>query len=182
MKKILVLLLITSPFAAPAQLEVYARYSAGGYPEPDINYFGVKKLTGKISLTFFGLVEQKWSEALIGLSFVPLKSWTVGISAGIENGTNRPRFSAGIRTEKGKTSFNLLGELGSGKDNYLYKANLFYQYTGWLTFGLTAWRYHGVGPNLRFRIPQYPPAIWVMPAYDVETNTSRLMFGISMNL
>ena len=182
MKKILFLLLISLPFWAQAQLETYGRYTAGGSIEPNINYFGSKKITEKISLTFFGLVEQKWSEALIGATYSPSSSFSIGASTGIEHGTNSPRFGASIWTGKGKTSVSILGELGSGKDNYLYKANLFHKYTKQFTLGITAWRFHGAGPNLRFNIPKLSSTIWAMPAYDLEINKLKLMIGISLNM
>jgi len=182
MEKIVVLLLIALPLLAPAQLETYGRYIAGGSVEPNINYFGSKQITDKISLTFFGLVEQKWSEALIGATYSPSNSFSIGASAGIEHGTNKPRFGASIWTGKGKLTFSILGELGSGKDNYLYKANLFHKYSDRFTLGVTAWRFHGVGPNLRFAIPKLSSTIWSMPAYDFEANRSKLMIGVSVNM
>jgi hypothetical protein len=183
MKKILVLLLVSLPFLAQAQLEAYGRYSPGGSVEPNINYFASKKITEKISLTFFGLIEQKWSEALIGATYSPSSSFSVGASAGIEQGTSSPRFGASIWTGKGKTSLSILGELGSGKDNYLYKVNLFQKYTELFTLGVTAWRYHGVGPNFRFTIPTLSSTtIWAMPAYDFEADKSRLIIGVRVNM
>jgi len=179
MKRILVFLLISVPFLAQAQLEIYGRYTAGGAIKPNINYFASKKITGKISLTFFGLVEQKWSEALIGATYSPSDSFSIGASTGIEQGTHSPRFGASIWTGKGKTSFSILGELGSGKDNYLYKANLFHKYSDQFTLGATTWRFHGAGPNFRFTIPKVTSTIWLMPAYDFEANKSKLMIGIS---
>ena len=182
MKKALVLLLISLPFLTQAQLETYGRYTAGGYVEPNVNYFASKKITEKISLTFFGLVEQKWSEALIGAAYSLSKSAGFGASAGIEQGTNSPRFGASIWTRKGRTSFSVLGELGSGKENYLYKANLFYKCSDPFTVGVTAWRLHGIGPNFRFAVPRLSSTIWSMPAYDFEANKSRLIVGVSVNM
>ena len=167
---------------AHAQLETYGRYTAGGRVEPNINYFGSKKLTDKFSLTFFGLVEQKWSEALIGVTYFPSKSFSVGASTGIEHGTNSPRYGASIWTRQGKTSLSVLGELGSGKENYLYRANLFHQYTNVFTLGVTAWRFHGLGPNFRFAISKLSSTIWLMPAYDPEAGKSKLIAGITMDM
>jgi len=181
-KNIFVLLLFSLPFLVQAQLETYGRYIVKGPVEPNINYSGSKKITEKISLTFFGLVEQKWSEALIGATYSPSKSFSIGASTGIEHGTNDPRYSASIWTGKGKTSFLILGELGSGKDNYLYKANLFHKYSDQFTLGITAWRFHGIGPNFRFTIPKLSLTIWSMPAYDFEANKSKLMIGVSMKM
>jgi hypothetical protein len=182
MKKVLFFLLISVPFLAKAQLEAYGRYTAGGSIEPNINYFGSKKITEKISLTFFGLVEQKWSEALIGATYSFSNSFNIGASAGIEHGTHNPRYGASIWTGKGKTSFSILGEQGSGKSNYLYKANLFHKCTDQFTLGVTAWRFHGVGPNFRFPISKLSSTIWLMPAYDFEANKSKLIIGVTMNM
>jgi hypothetical protein len=182
MKKKLILLLFSLPFFAQAQLETYVRYTADGSVEPNINYFGSKKITEKISLTFFGLIEQKWSEALIGATYAPSNSFSIGASTGIEQGTNSPRFGASIWTGKGKISFSVLGELGSGKDNYLYKANLFHQYNDQFTLGITAWRFHGVGPNLRFTIPKLFSTVWSMPAYDFEAGKPKFMIGVRVDM
>jgi hypothetical protein len=182
MKKILSLLLIPLPFLAQAQLELYGRYNAGGRVEPNVNYFGVKKITEKISLTFFGLIEQIWSEALVGATYFPSKSFSIGASAGIEYGTNHPRYGASLWAGKGRTSFSILGELGSGKDNYLYKANLFHKCTDRFTYGATAWRFHGVGPNFRWAFPKLSSTIWSMPAYDFEANQSKLMIGVRVDM
>ncbi len=61
---ILFLLMIVFVSSANAQLEVYGRYTKNGKVEPDVNIFGVKKISEKINLTYFALVEEKWSEAL----------------------------------------------------------------------------------------------------------------------
>jgi hypothetical protein len=182
MKRALVILLTVLPFWAQAQLEVYGRYTAGGSIEANINYFGSKKVTEKISLTFFGLVEQKWGEALIGATYAPSSLFSIGASTGIEHGTNSPRFGTSIWIGKGKTSFSVLGELGSGKGNYLYKANLFYKCANQFTLGVTAWRFHGVGPNLRIAIPKLASTIWLMPAHDFEAGKSRLIIGVGVNM
>jgi len=175
-------MLMPLPFWAQAQLEAYSRFTADGRIEPNINYFGSKKLTEKISLTFFGLVEQKWSEALIGASFAASASFRVGASVGIEHGTNSPRYSVSLFTAKGKTTLAALGELGYGNENYLYKVNLFHKCSDQFTVGATAWRYHGVGPNFRLTILKLQSTIWLMPAYDFEANQSKCMLGVSVNM
>jgi hypothetical protein len=182
MKKILVLLFISLPFLAYSQLEAYGKYTTGESIEPIIDYFASKKITEKISLTFFGLVQQKWSQALIGIKYTPSDLFNLSASAGIEYGTNSPRFGASMWTGKGRISLLLLGELGSGKDNYLYKSNLFYKYTDRFTLGITTWRYHGVGPNFRFIIPKLMLTFWVMPAYDFEANKEKLMIGAIVDM
>jgi len=182
MKKTLVLLIISLPFFAQAQLETYGRYTAGGYVEPNINYFASRKITEKVSLTFFGLVEQKWGQALIGTTYSPSNSFSVGGLIGIEHGTNSPRYAASIWKGMGKTTLLIWGELGSGRDNYLYKVNLFHKISDQFTLGLTAWTGHGVGPNFRLAIPKLMATIWSMPAYDFTHNKARLMVGMSVKM
>jgi hypothetical protein len=140
------------PFGAFAQLEVYDRYTPGGKHEPNINYFGSKKLSDRFALTYFGLLEHQWGEALVGASYAPLPSLILGLSAGIEHGTTSPRYSASIWTGNKTTTFAILWELGEGKSNYLYKAICSIN-TPTFTIGLTAWRKHGVGPNFRYTVP-----------------------------
>jgi hypothetical protein len=181
-QQLFVLLLIAIPFLAKAQLETYGRYTTGGAVEPNINYAGSKKITEKISLTFFGLVEQKWSEALVGVTYSPSNTFSIGASTGIEQGTNSPRLGVSAWTEKGKTSFLLLGEWGSGKDNYMYKANLFHKYSEQFTLGVTVWRFHGVGPNFRFTITKLSSTIWSMPACDFESRKLKIIIGISVDM
>lgn len=181
-EKTFVLLFTIMPLLTYSQLETYGRYTNGGSVEPIIDYSASKKITQKLSLTFFGLVRQKWSQALIGITYAPSESFNVSASAGIEHGTDSPRFSAGMWTGKRKISFLVLGELGSGKDNYLYKSNLFYKYTERFTLGITAWRFHGVGPNFRYTSPKLMSTLWAMPAYDLEVDKAKLMIGILVDM
>lgn len=180
MKKYLVLLAVMLPLCAFAQLEVYDRYTAGGKHEPNINYFGSRKLTDRVSLTYFGLLEHQWGEALVGASYAAAPSLILGISAGIEHGTTSPRYSASIWTENERTTFAALWELGAGKSNYLYKANLFYKYTKEFTIGATAWRKHGVGPNFRYTIAHVKSTLWFMPAYDFDADKTKFIAGITV--
>ncbi len=180
--KLLCLLLFFIPALAPAQLEVYGKFTEHSAFEPVINYAGNKIITEKLSITFFGLIRQSWSQALIGLSYSPYKFLTLSSGMGIEHGKHAPRYTASIFLKQKRTSLLLLEELGSGKDNYLYKVNLFHQVTDQFTFGGSAWRYHGLGPNFRFLIPEIQSTIWVMPAYDLDIEQARLMVGLSLKM
>jgi len=180
MKKILIVLTVMLPAGAFAQLEVYDRYTTGGKHEPNINYFGSKPLSDRFSLTYFGLLELQWGEALVGASYAPAPNLIVGLSAGIEHGSNSPRYSASIWTGNKKTTFAALWELGAGKSNYLYKANLFYKYTDRCTVGVTAWRKHGIGPNFRYTLPVIKSTVWFMPAYDLDADKTRLIAGVTI--
>lgn len=179
--KILLLFLLLPAFSF-AQLEVYDKFNKDGSSEPIIDYGGSKKISEKLSVTFFGLVRKEWAQALLGVSYTVNKSLIISSGIGIETGTNAPRYSSSIWLKQNNTILLVLGELGSGKDNYLYKINLFHQFTEHFTSGITAWRYHGLGPNFRYLIPKIESTIWVMPAYDLEIQEPRIMIGMTLNV
>lgn len=64
-----------------AQLELYVKSDKTGKVQPIINYNGRKHVNEKISLIFFGLVREIWSQALIGISYSPNKIVTIAGSA-----------------------------------------------------------------------------------------------------
>lgn len=165
-----------------AQLEVYGKFTEHGNFEPVINYAGSKLLTESLSIIFFGLVRSSWSQALLGLSYAPYKFIKLSSSIGIEHGTHSPRYSANIFLKQNQTSLLILEELGKGDDNYLYKISLFHEFTDRFSFGGSAWRYHGVGPNFRFLIPKLQSTTWAMPTYDLDINQYRFMIGLSVNM
>jgi hypothetical protein len=181
-KIITVLLVIGLPVLAQAQLELYGKFNRNGSVEPVINYSGSKKISNHFAVIFFGLIREKWSQALIGLSYSPTAEITFSASAGIEHGQQSPRYSASTWWKKGKTSFLVLGELGHGKQNYLYKVNMFHQFSEKTSLGVMDWRYHGLGPNFRYTVPKLASTVWVMPAYDHEQKVFRTMVGYSLKM
>lgn len=176
------LLLLFIPALASAQLEVYGKFTAHHSFEPVINYAGKKAISEQLSITFFGLIRESWSQALIGLSYSPSKFITLSSGMGIEHGKHSPRYTGSILLKEKQTSLLMLGESGSGEGNYLYKINLFHQFTDQFSFGLSAWRYHGLGPHFRFLIPKLQSTVWVMPAYDLDIKQSRMMIGLSLKM
>jgi hypothetical protein len=177
-----ILLSLLIPLLANAQLELYSKFNNNGSVMPVIDYYGNKKISEKLSLTFFGLVREQWGQALIGLSYSPADNIKLYASAGIENGQHIPRHSAGIWLKKNNTTFLALYELGGGKDNYLYKVNFFYELSPRISLGVMDWRYHGLGPNLRYTIPKLQSTIWIMPAYDHEERVGRCMLGVTVTM
>lgn len=182
LKRTLFILILIIPKVASAQLELYAKANQEGSLEPIINYNGRKGLNEKISITFFGLVRESWSQALIGVAYAPYEILTLSASAGIEHGKRSPRYSASVFTKSGGNSLLILGELGSGKSNYLYKINAFHQFNDEISLGVSAWRYHGIGPNFQYFISQLHSTFWVMPAYDHEIKQARLIIGVSFKM
>lgn len=179
-KYISLIIFLTFPVLASAQLELYSKFNNDGSVMPVIDYFGSKKISKKLSLTFFGLVREQWGQALIGLSYSPADNIILYASAGIENGQHIPRHSASIWLRKNNTTFLALYELGGGKDNYLYKVNVFHEFSPRISLGVMDWRYHGLGPNLRYTIPKLQSTIWIMPAYDHEERVGRCMLGVAV--
>ena len=149
---------------------------------PVIDYFGSKKINDKFLLTFFGLVREQWGQALIGLSYSPVNNLSFYASAGIEQGQHAPRYSASIWAKKGRTSYLALCEVGAGKDNYLYKVSIFHELSQQFTLGIMDWRYHGLGPNVRYNIPKLESTLWIMPAYDHQEKVGRCMLGIMVQM
>jgi hypothetical protein len=179
-KHISLIILLAFPVLASAQLELYSKFNADGSVMPVIDYFGNKKISKKFALTFFGLVREQWGQALIGLSYSPADNITLYASAGIETGQEVPRHSASIWLRKNKITFLALYELGGGKDNYLYKVNVGYEFSSQISLGLMDWRYHGLGPNFRYTIPKLQSTLWIMPAYDHEERVGRCMLGFTV--
>jgi hypothetical protein len=176
------ILIIMFPHGTFAQLELYGKFNFDGSVEPVINYAGSKKVSPKLAVTFFGLVRQKWSQALIGLSFTPSRHFSVSASAGLEHGHRLPRYSASVSARKGQNTFLLLGELGEGNRNYLYKVNVFHQLSKKISLGFMDWRYHGLGPNFRYNVTKIESTLWIMPAYDHEARVARCMVGYSLHM
>jgi len=181
-KYISAIILLALPFFANAQLELYSKFNSDGSVEPVINYFGSKKINEKFSLTFFGLMREQWGQALIGFSYSPIHNLTLNGSAGIEHGQRVPRYSGSISFKKGNTSSLALLEVGAGQGNYLYKVNIFHEFSTQISLGLMDWRYHGLGPNFRYNIQKLHSAIWIMPAYDHEQRVGRCMLGATLQM
>jgi len=181
-KILIYMLCLTLSKPAKAQLELYGKFNKDGSIEPIINYNGSKKVSGRFAVTFFGLIRQTWSQALIGASYMPIPNITISASAGIEHGQHHPRYSASLWLKRGLNTFLLLGELGSGYENYLYKINMVHQFSDKISLGVMDWRYHGLGPNFRYTITRIESTLWIMPAYDHEQKVPRCMVGYSLRM
>ena len=162
-----------------AQIEVYGRYTKGGSIEPDINFYGSKKISQSWKVTYFALVESTWSEALIGLTYVPNDWLEIGLSSGVEHNPAICRFASNLWIGKNNTSLTVLLEKGSGSDNYWYKTDVSEKLSEKFTVGLMAWRFHGVGPMVKFT-PAKSLTYWIYPTYDFEYKAQRLSIGVDI--
>lgn len=104
------------------------------------------------------------------------------MGAGIEQNDALYRLAGNVWIGKGKTSLLILTEKGDGKDNYWYKTVLSYKASEQFTVGALAWRFHGVGPTVRYTPKKSYLTIWCMPAYDFEVNLKRIMLGLSIKI
>lgn len=175
-----VLLSLSTP--CYGQLELYGKFNNDKTIEPVINYAGNKTINHKFSVVYFGLLRKSWGQALIGLSYSPVQSFSFAGYIGMEHGQNLPRYSVSAGWRKGNTSALLLGELGHGQGNYLYKVNIFRQFSSNISIGIMDWRYHGLGPNFRYTFTKLNSTIWIMPAFDHEQKVLRTMLGYSFKM
>lgn len=183
MKKLVIFLaLILGCLYTSAQVEIYGRYTIGKTIEPDINIYGVKKISEKFSFTYFALIEKNWAETCLGFAYSPKEWVSIGLSAGIETNPAIYRLAGSIWFGKGKTSLLILGEKGDGKDNYWYKTVLSYKISEAFTVGAIAWRFHGVGPIVKYTPKKSDLTFWFLPAYDPEFKAKRLIVGLSVKI
>lgn len=188
MKKLIVLLSIifisTVLSAQFSTLEIYSRNTINGNSVPDANLFGELASKSKFALTYFLLAEPEFAEGLFGLNYYLTDHVSVGISTGFETSSTVYRFGASFWAETGAGTFLALVEKGDGKDNYWYKADILQEMSERITFGFVAWRYHGIGPILKyhFKAGEYDSKIWIMPARDFEFEEYRIMLGIDIDL
>lgn len=183
MKK-LFLLVVFAFFSASifsqTQVEVFGKLVEGTVT-PDINVFATKKISEKVSLTAFTLVEEKWSEALVGVTYCPTSNLELGLSAGIEQNEALYRLGGSVWIGSGKTSLLILVEKGDGLDNYWYKSVVNYKVSEDLSVGISAWRFHGIGPVLKLAIKDLDCKVWINPAYDLEVNKTKIMLGLDIS-
>lgn len=180
-KLILFIVLFQVTLSTFAQMNVFTRYT----PEtsdvlPTINYFGKKKISEKLNLTVFTLANKGFAEILVGVTYSPKKWISFGISTGIESSDAGYRFGSSLWFGEGKNSLLIVAEKGKGKKNYFYRATYKHQLTDKIHVGATAWRFHGVGPLIGYKIKELDATLWITPLYDVEFEVSRLVLGTTI--
>lgn len=162
-----------------SQVSVFTNYSEGKF-NPCVTISGTKMISEKIGITYFSLVQEKWAEAQIGLSYSPAEWITFGLSGGLEQNEALYRTGAFLWLGKGKTSFIALLEKGNGVDNYWYKSTFSYNVSPNLNLGLMAWRFIGVGPIAKYKIKDF--SLWLLPTYEFENENFNLVFGVDIKI
>ncbi len=184
MKKITTfLLIIFFAYQAYAQIEVYDRYTPDNKLDPEINIFGEKELSDKFKLTVFTVLEPHWAQGLIGIAYAPVEWVNFEVSGGIEYHPAWYRLGGKISFIKDKLSLVTIAEKGDGHDNYFYKSTLLYKFSEKFKLGARIWRDHGIGPVGMYTIVKRSGLdVWLMPSYDLEHDTGRLIFGVSVKI
>lgn len=177
------LLIIFSAYWAHAQIEVYDRYTPDNKLDIDINILSEKELSDEFKLTFFTLIETQWAQGLIGIAYTPVEWVTFEISGGIEYHPAWYRLGGKISFVKDKLSLVTIGEKGDGHHNYFYKSTFLYAFSEKFKLGARIWRDHGIGPVGMYTIVKKSGLdVWLMPSYDLEYDTGRLIFGVSVKI
>ena len=184
MKKLLLLILWgLSTSISFSQLNVFNRYT----PESGdnlivVNYFGQRQLSEKFSLTYSGLVNETFAEALVGVSYQPSDWISIGFSAGVEK-DNGFRTGQSLILSDGKHLFLLFTEFGEGRRNYFYRGIYNYKINEKITVGANGWRFHGFGPHFTYDLGDKLKAkIWISPLYDFEFELTRVVIGTTIKI
>ncbi|MFZ4648919.1 MAG: hypothetical protein ACOYMB_04840 [Patescibacteria group bacterium] len=165
------------------QIQIFGKYTENGAIEPDFNVFGYgPKLDslGKFKISYFALVEEKWAEGLIGVSYSPTKWCELGLQVGIETISSLYRTSGSVWIGNDKVSFFTCVERGIGADNWWYKSTVAYTFNKNVSLGLLSWRYNGTGVIAKYTINGV--SVWVNPAYDFEIKVKRLTVGLDFKI
>lgn len=183
---------------AKAQIEVYGRFPIVEKPAMNLNLFGSKKISEKFRIIGFGMIEREsekdaWGQALLGISYEPKEWLKLDLRAGVESTPELYRFGASFFMENEDTipfkekkfiqriSSENIFELGGGKNNYFYKNLLLYRATKHFYPGIIAWRYHGIGAFLQFRLccDMY---VWTSLLYNTEISKPTIATGFKITL
>jgi hypothetical protein len=185
MKKLISLLVVVVTIALSttvySQVQIFGKLSDNKVT-PDLNVFGTKKISEKVNLTYFALVEEKWSEGLLGVSYSPEDFINLGVGVGIESNPALYRLCASVWVGKGNTSLLILGEKGDGPTNYWYKATADYKLSESFSASLIAWRFIGIGPAANISIKKFDSKLWLFPAYDFESKKPSLTLGLDIKI
>jgi len=117
-----------------------------------------------------------YSEAYAGLEYAPVSWLSLGLGAGLETGGGR----MGISLWAGKGPLSVLVFYENGKTGSWYKTVVASSVTDWLSVGLYAKRFAGVGPILQVSVSS--AKIWVVPVHDFEFDSSSVVLGIILDM
>lgn len=133
-----------------------------------------------VSVSAFSLISEEYAEGYGGLAYSP-KPWVeVGASVGMETADSPWRIAGSVWM--GKEPVSLLAIYENGGSGYWYKVTATVAARKWLTVGLLAKRFGGVGPIVQISIPGTPIKAYIVPAYDFEFEQQKTLVGISLGI
>jgi hypothetical protein len=183
----IVLFFISSVFArfADAQtLEVQIRHTGDKwdtvYDIYAIDRFG----ESKFGIQAFGFVSEGWGELYAGPTYAPTPWLELGLMAGAQaTSPIQPRYAASLWTGHGRFSTLAWVEFDhNGADGVWYDINARYKTLSWLSAGVRARRFFGVGPTVWTTIPKTPLGIWISwtpVGFEEVTDLTRGVGGIT---
>ena len=167
---------------AQLELEVYGRYTVGSEVEPSFCLMADAEVSEQVDLTYLAITEEEWAESLFGFKYSPARWVTLGLSTGLEYAPTGLRSRGSAWFGKGRNSLSLWGEMGEDKESHQYRVALAYRTSECLTVEAAAWRFHGIGPVVRYTPKKSDLTIWVMPAHDPEFRETRIILGLCIRL
>jgi len=188
MKKVLFILsmLVVSSDLLLAQadfsrVEVYGTYSEKDiFPCVDISatnqLFNHFKLA--YSAAFFQDSRRTMYHGALGFAYSPADWLSVGLKAGLKEGPNRAFVSSQLWLGNDKVSMGMLLNKSIKSDDYFYRTSLSYNTSSKLSLGLMAWRFHGIGPLIRYEPKKFKLAIFAFPAYDLDDKIAKVTLGL----
>lgn len=179
---IVVAVFLFSPFSSFSQFQLYGTYTLGQKISPGIDFYGTKKISKKVGVACFLMVENGWAEGLAGINYSPAPWITLEADGGIETTPTLYRLSASLWMGNDLVAFQSIFSKGDGRDNWWYKAMLLFNIGKKVSLGAMAWRYAGAGPYCGYRIGKLHSAIWTNPVYDFESKNARIIVGVDVFL
>lgn len=169
-----------------SRFDAYCNYSAG-VANPSAEISVNSRLSNHLKLTYSAGYFQDFKnvvyQASAGLAYSP-KNWvTVGLRGGAKKGLNWPFISSQLWLGNNKTSMFVSLESAIKIDKYyMYKLSLSHNFSKDLNLGITAWRFRGVGPMIRYGFDNFNYSIFLFPAYDLDDRMVKVSLGLSVDI
>lgn len=163
----------------------------GGNVVPTLDALTVLKFEHGLSANAFFLVTEGWAQAYMGPAWAPTDWLEVGVSVGGQqiDGELAARYAATLWLGTDIYSLLAIVEFDNAtfrgeSDGVWYDLRAMAQPLAWLTVGIEARRFAGVGPRIDLKIPQTPLSVWcTWTPFELEKldgqlgHLSRFMFG-----
>lgn len=164
-----------------SRVEVYSTYSENKiFPCVDISatnqLFNHFKLA--YSADFFQDYRHTIYHVALGFAYSPQDWILLGLKAGLKEGPNRTFISGQLWLGNEKLSMFTLVNKGLKSNDYFYRTALSYNVSSKISLGISAWRFHGVGPMIRYEPKKFKLAVFAFPAYDLDDKVAKITLGL----